>query len=397
MTRSGEGKQHSMAGVLEAFSLRVFLAILLTFSFLFFWIPAPDAWWRPKEYVVLALGLLWIGWKAAFPRPVRRSHVSIPMALLLGWIAVGFIVRFLWPAVAFRGAGQFILWPILVILHIAIALHWFLDGIRSADEKDAKVVSCVLAALGGILSIHMLLQALSLDPMIAFMSSGGRTVRWLHDNHMVGVMGNSFQAAACVAVLAPFILSFSPVLFILSLIVLIAAKSTGALLAAGASAVVYLFLTGKRLLASFLAAAALIGAFFWVGIPSILYDFSGRLLIWEQSVRFVKAHPLIGTGIGTYKLLGISVPTLDKSAPNAVRWAHNEFLQTSVEIGLVGAILLILWVCREFLRSNAQTAAFSASLVSIAVLSLVNMPLHIAPIACLALINLIFIRALGRA
>jgi len=81
-----------------------------------------------------------------------------------------------------------------------------------------------------------------------------------------------------------------------------------------------------------------------------------RLQIWEISAGMVGAHPLLGTGPGTFE----TVFPEQKLASGERKWsAHNLWLNYTVETGLLG-LLSILWVLavagREWVRSGRRAA-----------------------------------------
>jgi O-antigen ligase len=73
-------------------------------------------------------------------------------------------------------------------------------------------------------------------------------------------------------------------------------------------------------------------------------DFLGRYEIWKDGWTAVMDHPLTGTGLGTY-------PAVGRAYQNAIapqlraHHAHNDYLETAVEMGLpaAGALILGIW------------------------------------------------------
>ncbi len=78
------------------------------------------------------------------------------------------------------------------------------------------------------------------------------------------------------------------------------------------------------------------------------FNTSGRDVIWPLFTAAIRAHPLFGQGIGTYRVL------ID---PDDVKYmgttaAHNEYLRLGADMGIVGVVLLLVgfavWLGREW-------------------------------------------------
>jgi O-antigen ligase len=103
---------------------------------------------------------------------------------------------------------------------------------------------------------------------------------------------------------------------------------------------------GKRVVAAtiiFLFVASLLGV--WVGIQPVVERYEQaeadvliRLAIWKDTLRLIQAQPLFGTGLGSFA----TVYTHAQSGlfTRVVDHAHNDYLETTVELGLLGAGLL---------------------------------------------------------
>ncbi|ODM27446.1 polymerase [Clostridium sp. Bc-iso-3] len=65
-----------------------------------------------------------------------------------------------------------------------------------------------------------------------------------------------------------------------------------------------------------------------------------RLAIWNSSIEMIKAHPLVGVGIDNWRYY-YSLPQYMRSV-NSYPHAHNFYLQTGSEMGLIGLVLYLL-------------------------------------------------------
>jgi hypothetical protein len=121
------------------------------------------------------------------------------------------------------------------------------------------------------------------------------------------------------------------------------------LLAGGAIAIGFVRLTRwarvVALVAVSLLVAAAVAVTAWSGggyLRPILasranLDSSGRSLAARSAVELIAEHPWAGTGIGLARF----VWTRPDGNASIARYAHNEYLQTLVDLGAIGAVLLI--------------------------------------------------------
>lgn len=68
-----------------------------------------------------------------------------------------------------------------------------------------------------------------------------------------------------------------------------------------------------------------------------------RIGLWSQALNLIPSHAVVGVGPGLYG-------TLVATAANPIDYAHNVFLDAAVELGLVGAVALVL-LCLGTIRS----------------------------------------------
>lgn len=81
--------------------------------------------------------------------------------------------------------------------------------------------------------------------------------------------------------------------------------------------------------------------------PFILGSTSSRLVYLQGAWNIIRAHPLLGTGMGTFGIAYRSLMPLESSeGQHAALHAHNTLLQVGVELGLVGLALFVLFLWR---------------------------------------------------
>jgi O-antigen ligase len=95
-----------------------------------------------------------------------------------------------------------------------------------------------------------------------------------------------------------------------------------------------------------------------------------RLQIARDSLKLLAAHPLLGSGLGSFPTVYPTVCTIPTNL--FVNAAHDDYLQLAVETGLAGVLLavLFLWLLfRNGLRSLRRTGRSRFSDVTVAALA----------------------------
>ena len=73
-------------------------------------------------------------------------------------------------------------------------------------------------------------------------------------------------------------------------------------------------------------------------IAATAWDVEGRREIYELTLEAIRNSPLLGTGLGTFKWVFPTYRTED--VPFTVEFAHNDYLENTLELGIPAAILL---------------------------------------------------------
>jgi hypothetical protein len=132
----------------------------------------------------------------------------------------------------------------------------------------------------------------------------------------------------------------------------------------------------------------------YVGIDATLERFSldrllreGRPTYWANTLRTFAAHPLFGTGLGTF---GALYPPMEgEEGPLGLFHAHNDYLEYLSELGLIGMSLLlggiffiaivsfVIWRTRRHPEVKGLALGGIVSLLGILIHSLTDFNLHI--------------------
>lgn len=148
------------------------------------------------------------------------------------------------------------------------------------------------------------------------------------------------------------------------------------------------------------ALAAAVGAVALFALPPILARFDvqsapeGRFEGWPIVADAAETHLPLGSGIGSFDAVFRSVEPLEQLDPTFFNHAHNEYLETWLEAGWPGAVLIIaflVWYGRRTWsawragpsRERDLQRAASIGLLAMLAHSAVDYPLRTATLACL--------------
>lgn len=158
---------------------------------------------------------------------------------------------------------------------------------------------------------------------------------------------------------------------LLSLLAIIFAKSTGALVGLTAALVITGVLYKKTRITTIAVAA--LGALLIMLIPALkpvqqellMQDYSGRIRrdMWAESVELLSEHPILGTGLSSYREV-IHRYRIDKWI-EIFEYPHNIILNFWIELGVLGVLAFVLifyWIFKTA-RHPALLAAFTIILV----------------------------------
>ena len=330
-------------------------------------------------------GMGWLACRNSSNLRVCRSGEDKWLSLLTIGLLTHFFLLFVFPIIKAPAKLYQVPWPWMAMFHSMIALAWIHDMRRSIRREDITFIFRFLGVLGAVLAGYMMLQYLNFDPLIWLIQSRFKEFKWFSENHMIGLMGNPFHAAAALAVLVPAIsyrafhkgtLRWKVILY-LSLMVMWLAQSRVAFAAALVGALVAS--TKVRGVRAWLVSAGLALAGLAATIylnPSVLMD-RNRLVIWAQALPHIQNHPFLGVGLNQFKLLNITDPI---PPGYAVRWAHNEWVHFATELGLLFTLFLALYLIREAIKLSRTHKGFFACFVSALLLTPLHIPFHLAPV-----------------
>ena len=151
-------------------------------------------------------------------------------------------------------------------------------------------------------------------------------------------------------------------------------------------------------------ALAVVGVCAWIGLDPVVHRFKllpneweqerGRTLVWSDSLDAIPDYAVTGSGLSTYRYVFPRYRSFGGTV--AYSWAHNDYLQVLIELGIPG-FLLVLWVMAAVLRRSQRVrralavepvllhlhAGYLAACVALALHSFTDFSLHLAANAAL--------------
>jgi O-antigen ligase len=320
----------------------------------------------------------------------------------LQWPIVGVVVLGLLQLLPFRtpDAGGLSLSPVrsfsldpyatrLVIMQVCALLIYFVITTMFLDTpRRLKALVRTIVIFGFIVAAFGLTQSFTTD---------GTRVYWFRQLTQSTAFGpfinrHHFAAYMELALAIPLGLlvsgaleSYKRPLYAFAVVVmamsLVATNSRGGIISLGAEIFMVLVVTGlswrrkkdqpraQRIRATLLRAAAamgivlvLIGGAIVLSGPEVFTRFlgtpvaedptQGRAHFWNVTLDVIKAYPLLGSGLGSF---GVIYPRYDtRNGTFRLEQAHNDYLQTLSDAGILGVILGVAFVVILFKRGFAR-------------------------------------------
>lgn len=378
--------------ILSTFMIIICLYLLPSFK---------NAFTLPKELLLYQAAALLACIPLISAAVEGRAVLFLKTGLLpLGLILVLFLVSLAYTPSPRAASGELLMW-----------LSCFVIFLSAAQLTEQHINTVILSSVfaGAAMGAIALLQYFFIDPLPL---SGGqyRIYSTLgNPNHVGGYLAIVIPAGLGLLALRGVRSTKLSVAVSIALAVcgaaLVAARSRGAMLAAGTGVLIVLAAASRRraisargLIAAVLVLSLAVFAFAATvplrsakpGKDSAVW----RMLAWRGIVKMIAEKPFTGWGAGSLNLVyldfqadvldGTEDPGTRASATGILRMAHNEYLQLAAEEGLPAAalfVILIVVCSRAAFKGGTAGPGLGASVVSFAVLSLTGFPLRLAATA----------------
>ncbi|OGS27285.1 MAG: hypothetical protein A2297_00360 [Elusimicrobia bacterium RIFOXYB2_FULL_48_7] len=371
-----------------------------------------DIFGLPKEtlfqFLVLLIWIFWLIKIIAEKKVVLvKSKVNVFALFFLGINAVSI----LW-------TGNFHLSSVASQKLVFYVLLYFIAANLIDEEAQLNSILIILISTACFESIYGLLQFLKIDPVFQSGLAGRRRIIGTFGYHnfvseyLILIIPVMF--ACCFLKIRRYLKILLYCAIVVSLLCVILTQTRSTWIALICSITIFSIVLGKRSLKtrykkfvlSLLCAVFITAAFAFIfssnyAVKSKKDSIKSRLLIYESALLMIKDRPLLGAGAGTFEFNYSDY--LSKVMKNRqytifveeVTSAHNEYLQTWTETGILGLIIYLCLFYFFFREGNSLYAAlntnqqkhsilllsFMSAIIGFLVDSIFSFPLHIAPAA----------------
>lgn len=286
------------------------------------------------------------------------------------WAAFSAWSFFLWCLFDFSGFGAADVALIPACLIVGHQLR-----VELPDTTVLKCLSWMAVAQG----FYCILQVAGVDPFFPLIEPAFK-------NLALGTFGHYTIVAPFLALGAVYFASkwnWAWALFLIACVALTGSSMGIGALLAGLLYVVWRFQPRLGYIAGALGVVSLLGVY--IANPRTeLFNFNGRLWVWPRAMEGIASSPILGHGPGSFLELR-DMWGLGKDSAG-LNWdqLHQEYLQTWIETGLVGLLLVLFGLYYTMRICQKLNPIYGAWVLVLAVNSLANFPMHIAAYGLIA-------------
>jgi len=347
-----------------------------------------DPFWRPKAWLFL-LGMLIL--TASRYKQVRIAVTPVPW--LIAYIAILFSWQFMSKPAFLTPENRTIIWNMSLLLpflvtfaSLIVAMKW-IEGF-APQELIFPISAC--CCLAGIIALHSLAQAIGMTQWLSSEDVGRSAI--------FSTLGNRMLVGNLLAITAPLFLIFKRgwIGMLLCTGVTILVYNRAGMLALLVSSFLFLILHQKGYKQVVFGVIAIISA--WCLF--LHFSFSNghlldghRLVMWQETWNYFLQNnmAITGYGLGSLESIFRQAGTQHILHASTFHHPHNEFLLILFELGPIGSAIILWGLLSLFIRifrskKNLMMVCLLCSFVNILIISLFSFPLHVAPIALIALI-----------
>lgn len=384
----------------------IVLKILIILGSILIYPPIKDAFWRPKEWVFLTLGFIFLA--SCWFNTTQYIFKNKWLSALFIWVVLCFGYYFLRP-IAFAGENTvWNIWTLLPTFNVILTILLIRHLVEYTDNLNRWLdITKILCWMGVGFSIYAIAQFFGLDQIFP---KGGKIeithTEWIgKSSRMFTFFGNKMLSSNYIACITPLFLIFKQKKYYIglgiSLIALVLFRSTFNIGVALLGILVVLFLQGKWkiCIGTLLVVMILFGIFieksdFKQSLPKFP-SCSGRTELWITAIKKGSDKLFTGHGVGA----------LERDYTNIslkpYRWhsSHNIIIDIFYDGGLIGLVLVIGYFCSLIKRSyyfflESKSMLFiglCGAMTSYFLMSMGSFPHKIAP---LLLMGILYISAI---
>ena len=314
--------------------------------------------WASLTVLTLAVLILWMaGSLRARALRIGYTPLYVPALLFLALGAVQWCFHLTIAPIETREA-------LLKLATDVLLLFLVVQLFSACSSQTWRRLGTAVLAYGFFFSVFSILQFLWNPNRILWVGHdlAGPFGPYVDRDHYAGLMEMVVPVSACTVLSRPkrdplkALLWFAIVVQVVSLLL---TGSRGGLISVLAETAILGWILARRdslphrkmrVAITGLALAAVAALFFWLVPGYVLARFGavhgyvseakvGRVAIWKSSLKIVRAHPIAGTGMGSFATI---YPIYQTEPSNLVtEHAHNDYVEALAETGVIGGILVL--------------------------------------------------------
>ncbi len=333
-----------------------------------------DVWHGSGQFV--QVGILILFCYSFFEKP-KYSQVNKPLGAFLLW--AGLSVSYWWVKVLLltNNYPVKILLPFFNLLCLVLLYKLIVENLNK--EGIDRIIKYFRYSLVLFL-VYCGLQYFNLDEFLKSITG---------KDEIVGTIGNQGHLAGYLAIVQPILFKkkLTHILPLILLWIFIILSNSASGIAVGIAVILFSLFFYKK----FSWFYSLVGCLF-VAIPIVAIKYplffadNQRFRIWGEAYNLIKDKAVTGYSLGYFSAL--KIPAV---GGGNFRHVHNEYLQVTLELGLVGLVLALWLIWDYFNRFKRDINDTSIKLASIffgfCVLSLFSFPGHLWVVSTFALFS----------
>lgn len=262
------------------------------------------------------------------------------------WLSVKSLLVFIFLS-CFASSAPYISFTVFMVL-VGCSIFY----LQCLKIKDLKPILTATRSIFYLTITLVCMQQFGIDKLLNF----GRDIPTY-----ISSLGNPMMAGTFIVCLGSILLIESKLYFIPLLLLGYIFKSTGCLLsvAVGGLILVMYKIRAKRAKIAIFALFLAVSVTFMVKNGDFYqFAFQDRWPAWRKTIQLSNKHPLLGYGIGTYRVIAPALMTLKDAGGTTNEWeylgthgnilawrqAHNFYLQILFEVGYIGLALVMLLI-----------------------------------------------------
>jgi hypothetical protein len=323
---------------------------------------------------------------------VKTVYKNKWLGILAGYLFItSFLFNWYMPQLmSYHKQVYYNLWAINPMIHVTLAIVATYFACATLTEDNFKTIGSCLAVSGILVALCMIGQQLGLDPF------GSRVQYTSTTNHAVAILDNPDLSGGYLALILPFVMWKNKFWYWVGFgCCLVGIYFTGAksgLTLCFVSIFVYLFLMFRKVkyvrvgFIGIILSGAVYTLLFLNGQKLFLADgLNGRVPIYLEAWKHIRANPLFGNGLGiwkTYQMILYQYLVLE---------VHSDWIERCVEIGLIGLFLMFKVLYGSFKNFNYKSEgtigyAYFSSLVTFLIMMSWGFPMEIGALALTGLV-----------